>query len=143
MNKYKHILVATDFSDIAEQASKQASGLAKLLGAKLTLLHVVEHFPEDIPENIIPPENVDPEKFVYKHAYTKLEQLRNTLDPGQSDTDIKVLLSSHSARKEIINFTTQEAIDFIVLGAHGSTASKVSHAVKVDVLLVKTPLKPA
>ena len=139
LNKYKHILVATDFSAVAEQASKQASGLAKLLGAELTLLHVVEHFPEDMPENLIPPENIDPEEFVCGHYQARLEKLRDSL--GQTDANIKVLPSSHSAGTKITDFVAQENVDLIVLGAHGLTSSKVSHKAKVDVLLVNQPKK--
>ena len=143
MIKYKNILIATDFSEIGEQAARQASGLATLLGAKLTIIHVVEHFPEDMPENTVPPENVDPKEFFYDQAYTELEKLRNNL--GHPEAILEVLISSYSAGKEIAGYATQKNIDFIVVGAHGkqgpfgmsgSTANRVTHSATVDVLLV-------
>jgi nucleotide-binding universal stress UspA family protein len=39
---YKHILVPTDGSKLSDAAVKEAVGLAKLLDAKVTLLHVVK-----------------------------------------------------------------------------------------------------
>lgn len=39
---YKHILVATDGSDLAHHAVKQGAALAKGVGAKMTLLTVTE-----------------------------------------------------------------------------------------------------
>jgi nucleotide-binding universal stress UspA family protein len=42
MNPAKSILVATDFSDISERATAYAVDLARLLGARVTFLHVYE-----------------------------------------------------------------------------------------------------
>src|SRR5690606_9923634 len=38
---YKHILAATDFSQLGDQALQKATQLAVQLGAKLTLVHVM------------------------------------------------------------------------------------------------------
>ena len=145
MIKYKNILVATDFSKIAERAAKQANGLATLFGAKLTLLHVVEHFPEDMSESAIPPENMDPKKFFSDHAHNKLEKLRSDL-VGQHKATLEVIMSSRSAGREITEYATQKSIDLIVVGTHGqygflgmlgSTANKVTHSATADVLVVR------
>ena len=46
MTLYRHILVATDGSRFSARAVRMAAGLARLLGAKLTALHVVApYFP--------------------------------------------------------------------------------------------------
>jgi nucleotide-binding universal stress UspA family protein len=37
---YKHILVAVDGEELSNKAVKQASGLAKAIGAKITVLNV-------------------------------------------------------------------------------------------------------
>ena len=143
MNQYKHILVATDFSAIGDQAASQANGLATLLGAKLTIIHVVEHFPEELPEGAIPPENVDPKTFFNDQAHTQLEKLCISL--GCPDAMLDVLISNSSAAKEIAEYARNKSIDFIVIGAHGkrehlgilgSTASRIMSTATVDVLVV-------
>jgi nucleotide-binding universal stress UspA family protein len=42
---YRRILVPVDGSDTAERGLQEALGLAKLCGASLVLLHVVEYYP--------------------------------------------------------------------------------------------------
>jgi universal stress protein A len=143
---YKNILVATDFSKIAERAAKQANSLATLFRAKLTLLHVVEHFPEDMSESAIPPENMDPKKFFSDQAHDELEKLRSDL-VGQHEATLEVIMSSRSAGREITEYATQKGIDLIVVGTHGqqgllgmlgSTANRITHSATADVLVVRT-----
>ncbi|MCP4406270.1 MAG: universal stress protein [Gammaproteobacteria bacterium] len=49
MHIYKHILVPIDFSEISEMAAGQAIEIIKCYQARVTLLHVVERFPEHLP----------------------------------------------------------------------------------------------
>ena len=60
MRDYKHILLVTDFSDASVYAAMRAADLARRYDAHFTLLHIVEHFPEDSPTNWIAPEGEDP-----------------------------------------------------------------------------------
>ncbi len=69
MQAYRHILVATDFSEFSEPAAQRAAELAQRYGADLTLIHILEHFPEDIPIDSIAPEDVDPQKFLTDPAH--------------------------------------------------------------------------
>lgn len=144
MDIYKNILAATDFSPAADKAVRRASALAGLTGAKLTVLHVLEHFPEDIPNYSIAPENADPKHFYLDEAKTKLEQTINELEGNGIATD--VLASTHSAGREISNYASENDMDLIVLGQQGargilslagSTASSVLHSATVDVLTVR------
>ena len=41
---FKHILVPTDGSELSDKAVKQAAALARSVGAKITLLHVVGEY---------------------------------------------------------------------------------------------------
>jgi nucleotide-binding universal stress UspA family protein len=41
---YKHILIPTDGSDLSEKATEHGVALAKVLGAKITVLTVLEPF---------------------------------------------------------------------------------------------------
>ena len=45
MKNYRHILCGTDFSPASDDACIPAMELARGSGAKLTLLHVIDHFP--------------------------------------------------------------------------------------------------
>ena len=49
MAGYKEILVATDFTGHSEAAARRALELAEVCDARIQLLYVVEHFPEDVP----------------------------------------------------------------------------------------------
>ena len=45
---YKNILVPIDGSKLSEKAAKEAVGLARAVGAKLTLFHCVADFPAPV-----------------------------------------------------------------------------------------------
>lgn len=141
---YKAILVTTDLSSVANEAVRRASDFAKLVGAKLSLLHVLEHFPEDIPNYAIAPENMDSKTFYVTQAAEQLEELKNKLD--QENVSVEVVVSTHSAGREITEYATAKNMDLIVVGSHGkhgflgmagSTASKVVQIASVDVLVVR------
>ena len=60
MDDYKHVLFAADLSPGGKLAAQRAARLASCCNARLTLLHVIDYFPEDVPVGSIPPENEDP-----------------------------------------------------------------------------------
>ncbi|MCC7486474.1 MAG: universal stress protein [Burkholderiales bacterium] len=41
---YKHILLATDYSEASSRAEKECIAFAKSSGAKVTVIHVIPHF---------------------------------------------------------------------------------------------------
>ncbi len=151
---YNNILVAMDFSPAAEKAAHQAGEFSSLIGAKITLLHILEHFPEDIPNNIIAPENTNTEQFYVEQARARLIELRNHLNHDDSTTAMEIIVSTavdvvvspRSAGQIISEYASQHDMDLIVMGSHGkhgllgaigSTASKVLHTTSTDVLVVK------
>lgn len=140
MAGYKHILFATDFAGTSESAGARAATLADCLGARLTLLHVVEHFPEDLPVETIPPEDVDPKAFLEQRGRERLDELAERLQfPGAAK---RVALTHTSARREILRIVDEEGFDLVVLGgrvsggALGSTATGVVGTSSCDVLVV-------
>ena len=144
MSDYRNILVAADFSAAGEAAARRAAILADRLGASLTLLHVLEHFPEDLPVDVIPPEDVDPETYLLDRLRGQLEKLNAAI--GQPDVATDIVVSTHSANREIVRYAQNNAMDLIVVGCHGrhglmgmagSTANGVMHAATVDVLVVR------
>ena len=63
MHKYRHILVAIDFSDISDAVTARAFDLAAHYGAEVTLVHVIEHFPDHLPHYKMSGEDKDPKEF--------------------------------------------------------------------------------
>lgn len=146
MKTYEHILTATDFSELSRRATLRAADLAEHYGARLTLFHVIEHFPEDIPNDFVPPENRDPKAYLADRAKTRLTELSRLI--GHVRSESKVKLSTRSAKSEILQFARYGGIDLVVLGTHGhrglgdvlgSTAGGVVHAAPCDVLAVRGP----
>jgi len=143
MNRYKNILVAADFSSAGENAVKMAEALASRFGSSLTFLHVLEHFPVDLPVSVIPPEDMDPEEFLTNRARYDLEKL--SAGTGQPGAKLEVVVSTHSAGREIVKYAQSHGIDLIVVGSYGkdsvqgrtgSTANSVMRTADIDVLVV-------
>ena len=144
MKHYKHILLAVDFSKLSETAGVRAVDLVKHYGADLTLLHVVEHFPEDLPVEEIPPENVDPKSYLSQVANRKLTDFAKRV--GVENAKKEVVFSTSSAKHEILRIAAQQNIDLIVVGSDGghgimgvlsTTATGVLHGTDCDVLSVR------
>lgn len=143
MKSYQRILVATDFSDISMTAAQRGAELARHYGATLMLLHVVEHFPEDMPGDWIAPENRDPATFYRERAHKALAELAESI--GDKNAAQNVVMSSGSARYEILRFAGAERVDLIVMGwrgggglpVFGSTAMGVISDAPCDAMVVR------
>lgn len=144
---YKHILVPTDGSKLSDAAVKEAVGLAKLLRAKVTLLHVV-------PEQIWP---------VYAESAVLIENYSRNEMRAESKRQAEVLLEKAAKKagvavdtvqlfsdvpyEAIIKTATKQKCDLIVMSSHGrkgfagfllgSETQKVLTHSKVPVLVVR------
>lgn len=140
MTTFKSILVATDFSAPAEQATALAVQFARTLDAKLTLLHVYElPTPYEYTAGISwPLDEVERQaKIVLERELTKL---RDTLPAATSR------LSRGEPVERILAEAKDIGADLIVLGTHGrkglahvflgSVAEKVVRRATVPVLTV-------
>jgi nucleotide-binding universal stress UspA family protein len=74
----------------------------------------IRHFPEDLPVSVIPPEDMDPEEFLTNRARGDLEKLSARI--GQPGATLEVVVSTHSARREIVKYAQGHGIDLIVVG---------------------------
>ena len=74
----------------------------------------IRHFPEDLPVSVIPPEDMDPEEFLTNRARVDLEKLSARI--GQPGAILDVVVSTHSARREIVKYAQGHGIDLIVVG---------------------------
>jgi nucleotide-binding universal stress UspA family protein len=143
MKDYQRILVATDFADASRVAARRGAELAHHYGASLILLHVIEHFPEDIPVNPVVPEDVDPARFYLERARQNLAELAETI--GHKKAAQRVVVSTGSARYEILRFAEAERIDLIVVGSRGSgplealgsTAMGVIYDARCDAMVIR------
>jgi universal stress protein A len=143
--RYQRVLIATDFSEEGNYAAEAGVELARRDGAQLILLHVIEHFPEDLPTDPIGPENTDPRQFLVDRARKALAHLADAC--GCKDATQEIILSARSAKRVILQIAKERGVDLIVMGAHGrgghvsflgSTAMGVLNGVPCDMLVIPT-----
>jgi len=144
MQAYRHVLFATDLSPGSRPAGRRAGELARSCGARLTVLHVVDYFPEDMPTDWIWPENVDPEHYLTERAHRALSEQTGRLQLGDAERHVR--FSRRSAPREIAEYARDHQVDLVVLGSHGhggvsallgSTSDGVLHRAVCDVLVVR------
>ena len=118
---YSHLLVPTDGSELSVQAIDQAIGLAKALGAKLTVLHAKPPVPLPVLGlgDAIDPVTVDAMVRASNDAAAQvmagaLTQVRNAgLEPAQQAVEHA---SPHAA---IVTAARELGCDLIVMASHG------------------------
>jgi nucleotide-binding universal stress UspA family protein len=110
----KTILVATDFSECAEQALDYAVALADKLGAKIHLLNVIGVPAMGIPEVGLAVTSTLIESTVRTHT-AELDKLATR----RGSAAIETVLRTGDARDLIIDVAREVAADLIVMGTHG------------------------
>lgn len=142
MGTYSHVLFATDFSPDSEAAGRKAVEVARLAGAKLSLLHVVEFSAMEYAGEIPIPENIDLDQRRIELARTQIAELSGRLGVEGAPTFVEL----GSPKHEIIRVAKEQGADLIVVGSHGrhglqlllgSTANGVLHLATCDVLAVR------
>jgi len=143
MQAYRHILVATDFSDHASAVAQRALELSKYYQAGLSLLHVVENLPiVDTTYGPVMPFEIDLTDQMVEAARTRIAKLGELVGVPEDHRLVEV----GSPRMEIVRVAEEIGIDLIVVGSHGrhgiklllgSTASSVIHHATCDVLAVR------
>ena len=140
---YQHILIATDATPDSDVVALRAARTAEFYGSRITLLHVLEHLPTDIPVTPVPPEGVDKIECFRNDARKALEALAGRT--ALSTAEISVAVTADSARKEITRFAREQDVDLIIIGAderhgialfQGATTDGVIHKAHCDVLVV-------
>jgi nucleotide-binding universal stress UspA family protein len=141
----ERILVPVDFSDYSREALRTAEAWAKLYGAQVHVLHVVE-------EDLHPAFYVGGVRSVYDVEPDLDDKVQQTLaefvssvveDPGAVETHVR----TGSAPSEIAEFVKAEGMDLVTLSTHGRTglerfflgsvAEKVVRHVSCPVLTTK------
>ncbi|HMP07314.1 MAG TPA: universal stress protein [Lacipirellulaceae bacterium] len=130
----KHLLVATDFSDMAAAALRQAIHLAEMSGAKITLLHVVHA--DKVNETLL---GLDAMEYRMRSADAEwtyhfgdgLQRLRDASREALQETiaalpeprpTIEPVVIDGRPSQEIVNYANANHVDLIVVGTHGRGA---------------------
>lgn len=141
--KLDHIIVATDLSDSARLAYAHAAGLAKMSGARMTLLHVDDLDEFDLPEGA--------QAGIFRQQVDTLrrEMLQRDLELLQGWVEnVEVKVVKGRADKEIPAQCLALKADLLVLARYGlrgrepqsnSTTGPVISSVEVPVLVVDVP----
>jgi nucleotide-binding universal stress UspA family protein len=143
---YKHILFPTDGSDITAKALTQALDMAKLMGAQLHTLAVMEPFPYSAISEMQP---VPPQEFY--DAQQRVAQARVKV-VTEAAAAAGVRCQGHTVEalhpwEAILDHATAQGCDLIVMASHGrrgvsalllgSETQKVLTHSKLPVLVVR------
>jgi nucleotide-binding universal stress UspA family protein len=152
MKEYQKILIPTDGSDEAKHAALKGLSLAKLIGASVTAIHVLEH-PHYLGEALSLGEMIPMESPEMKESdmYKGLERMANNAvnfvkDEGEKmGVSVKTEIIEGHAADEIVKLSA--TYDLIVLSAlgrscvsdllMGGVADKVARHAKCPILLVR------
>jgi universal stress protein A len=141
MGMYRRILLVVDLGDQSEQVGARARDLAALMGAELSLLHVVEYVPvEPMGETLLPAVQIE-EELVHR-ATAKLAEFAAGLGIGSARRQV----AAGNVKAEIVRAAQEQHADLIVLGSRerrgpsilvNFTEDTVLHAAPCDVLAVR------
>jgi nucleotide-binding universal stress UspA family protein len=116
---FRRILCPLDFSEPSRWALDYAVSLASAYGADLTLLHVLEWFPE---------EHGEPSRFCIPEYHLDLSQdatdrmRRVVAEQGGASCAHEELVASGRPHHEILRVAQTRSVDLIALGVHGRRA---------------------
>ncbi len=143
MSSYKHLLIATDYSEHGNYVAKKAKLLASENQAELSIVHVVDNLPIiDASYGPIIPFDGDLTEEIMGAAKKRLSKMASELDIPEHNQ----WLETGSPTLEIVRVAEENEIDLIVVGSHGrhglalllgSTANGVLHHATCDVLAVR------
>lgn len=146
---YRHLLLAVDFEPESEPVVARARALRDLLGARLSLLHVVEHVPpamEYMPlgfaGEVVTPDDLSLEEELMAVARRQIDALGEQIGVAEADRLIRVGPTGHT----IDEVAGEIGADLILIGSRGrhgllglfgSTAKTVLRGQTCDVLCVR------
>ncbi len=144
-----HVLVPTDFSACAEQALDHAIRLARILNARLTVLHVMQP---------VPMAGVD---MGVALPQTYLQEVEETVQGNMEEALARVTAAGLTAERvvlsgvpfqEIVETAKARQVDLIVMGTQGRTGylhvllgsvtEKVVRLAPCSVLVTRPPASP-
>jgi nucleotide-binding universal stress UspA family protein len=143
---YRHILIPTDGSELAERAVTHGLSLAKFLGAKVTVI-IVEEQPSTlfaIPDPGVGVAFVELTEQIKKHATSALDRAANAAKQAGVPCET-IQVQDVQPYEAIIATATDRGCDLIVMASHGrgglsalvlgSVTNKVLTHAKIPVLV--------
>jgi universal stress protein A len=147
---YRHLMLAVDFEKDSEAVIERARVLKNRLGARLTLLHVVEYLPPAMEsmylgysgEMALPADAPELEKELVEVARRQIDVIGDRLGVDPADRQVRM----GSAGPVIDQVAEELDVDLIVIGSHGrhgimslfgSTTSSVLRGSTRDLLCVR------
>ena len=111
---FKHVLIATDFSNASQQALAYALAIARRYGSSLSIVHAIPPGPRDpIPLEALPRE-LNRRQFDAEEQMKRLgENLR------LEDLNYHTLLQQGPVWDVLASVIQRESVDLLVLGTHG------------------------
>lgn len=141
MADYKSVLVAVDLTEHSDLVVGRALEIARVFGATISLLHVVEYVPvEPMGEALLPA--VDIEEELVEGARRRLTELAARMQLE----DVDQMIEKGTIKNEVVRVARETAADLVVLGSrerHGIavmlnlTEDTILHAAPCDVLAVR------
>jgi len=145
----RSILLPTDFSECAAHAVPMAASLARLTGARLLCLHVVEPVVPTVGWTPVaePLPLADLSGQLEESAARELPKLKERAE--LEGLEVEDLIVHGEAASEIVRAARERGADIIVISSHGrtglgrilfgSTAESVVRHARCPVLVVKPP----
>lgn len=119
---YKNVLVAHDGSDLSDKAVDHGIALARSVGAKLTVMHVIAHrnlvLDEGVSSKLVHKLETDYENLAKENAMALLEKVVARAKAGGVEAVSEVVVGDDPYR-EIIGKARHLGCDLIVMASHG------------------------
>jgi nucleotide-binding universal stress UspA family protein len=147
---FKHILLPTDGSKLADRAIVRGINLAKALGAKVTLLSVVPEFRMIADESFAVPMSLQAKERYEKEAKQRAQKKLAAVSARMAKAGVQgaaVVVSSDLPYQQIIEVARKRKCDIVVMASHGrrgltglllgsETVKVLTHS-KIPVLVVR------
>ena len=116
---YKHILIASDGSELAGKAVADALALAKALDAKVTAVTVTDIFPTGPYSSIPLPSMIDRYEAAAVEAASKILSLVSEAASKLAVACETMHIKDQTPAEGIIAAASEKACDLIVMASHG------------------------
>lgn len=144
---FQKILIPLDGSKLAERALPHAYHIARIFGAQIQLLHVLDSTPY-----VDTPTITEPLNWQIQKAQADLYLSGIAAQARAQNLVVEHFLREGKTAESIIDFAHQAGSDLVVIATHGasglsrwnlnSVATKVTSKICLSVLIVRTYLQP-
>jgi nucleotide-binding universal stress UspA family protein len=119
MDVYKHLLIATDGSELAKKAVDQGFALAKALNARATAITVTPRWTSTVYGQ---PPLASPAESYNKHVAEEASQILSSVDDAAKKGDLKcdtLHVKNRFPAEGILETANARGCDLIVMASHG------------------------